>query len=152
MMDTGRRHESPRVVSPAGNSVLSLFTAVYASSWNCQNLATEQPIRGQAVQIFPSQYKSRRPPSPSPDMPARTPVRSSTLAISLCGGMIQLLGLAGLADSRLNLATVSFSIHKAKIFPRYRSFPLKKTAYRIQKLILKIFSYVSSNLRAYVRY
>jgi hypothetical protein len=100
------------------------------------------------------------PPSP-PDMPDRTPVRAGNLAISLCEGMIQLLGLAGLADSRLNSVQKRWpQSHSPYTKPRFCKQKIisdpgifhKKTAYRIQKLILKTFSYVSSNLRAYVRY
>jgi hypothetical protein len=48
MVGTEKRHEPTRVLAPAGDSVLSTFTG-YLSNWNCQKLAAEQPLRGQAV-------------------------------------------------------------------------------------------------------
>ncbi len=55
-----------------------LVHLLYISSWNCQKLTAEQPLRGQAVHKFPSHYKPRHPPSFAP---GRMPVHVSILAI-----------------------------------------------------------------------
>ncbi len=88
MLDTARRHESTRVLAPAGDSVLSTFTTYISAAGIARNSQLIHPIGGNlSITVQITHY-----PSPS--------------ALAKLGD--EIAGLAGLASSAdfLTVATV----------------------------------------------
>jgi hypothetical protein len=76
-VNTEKEHESTRVLAPADDSVLCPFT-IYQQMELPETY--EQPLVDLSLQ-----FKSNLLPPSAPAKPGWTPVRSGTLAISLCG-------------------------------------------------------------------